>query len=36
VALAAAHRIAEWHDATLTLDDDGLDGCRVALSLPRA
>lgn len=36
VALAAAHRIAEWHDATLTLDDDGLDGCRVALSLLRA
>jgi hypothetical protein len=36
VALAAAHRIAEWHDATLTLDDDGLDGCRVTLSLPRA
>jgi hypothetical protein len=36
VALAAAHRIAEWHDATLALDDDGCDGCRVALSLPRA
>jgi hypothetical protein len=36
VALAAAHRIAEWHDATLTLDDEGGDGCRVALSLPRA
>ena len=36
VALAAAHRIAEWHDATLTLADDGVDGCRVALSLPRA